>query len=270
MASSEAAPERLTTADLPACLALSDAAGWNQVEADWRVFLNRGAVWGIRLDGEVAASAALLPYPPQTAWISMVLTAEAARGRGFGSRLTAVAAAEAKRRRLFPQLDATGDGERIYGALGFGTLARLTRWRREGANPGGLTPTPDFTLADDLDRAGIGFSRPAMLRHLAGRGPAVGGAGFAALSRDGRMAHHIGPILSASPDRAEAAITAMLSGAMEGRALIVDANDATPGFAAVLERLGFRPARAFRRMALGAAPPPDPARYCAAAGPEFG
>lgn len=270
MASSDAAPERLTAADLPACLALSDLAGWNQIEADWRVFLDCGAVWGIRVDGEVAASAALLPYPPRIAWISMVLTAAAARGRGFGSRLTAVAAAEAKRLGLAPQLDATGDGERIYSALGFEALAGLTRWRREGPNPG-LAPAaaPAPTLADDLDRAGIGFSRPAMLRRLASRGPAVSGAGFAAFSRDGRTAHHIGPILTESPDRVESALAAMLAGA-EGRALIVDANDAAPGVAALLERLEFRPVRAFRRMALGDAPPPDPARYCAAAGPEFG
>ena len=55
-------------------LLLSEEAHWNQNEADWRFFLTRGTVFGIRDgDGRLIATAALLPYTSANAWISMVL-----------------------------------------------------------------------------------------------------------------------------------------------------------------------------------------------------
>ena len=48
--------------DAPAGLVLSTEADWNQNEADWRFFLAKGIVFGVR-DGErLVATAALLPY----------------------------------------------------------------------------------------------------------------------------------------------------------------------------------------------------------------
>ena len=274
MGSSDAAAiERLTADDLADCLALSADAGWNQVAADWRIFLRHGLVWGIRADRRVVATAALLPYPPATAWISMVLTAVAARGRGFATRLMRAAIEESAGRGLVPQLDATPVGQPVYERLGFGPVLRLTRWRREGT--GARQPAaPRETSAGDtmhrLDAQALRFDRPWLLRALAGRGPAAMRADAFALSRDGRTAHQIGPVAARAGTTAEAVTEEVLHALGPEAAVLIDANDARPQFAEFLRARGFRPERPFLRMARGEPPRPDTDVFHAAAGPELG
>lgn len=280
MASSDANPvdhlpvERLTLADLPGCLALSLAAHWNQVEADWLMFFDQGVVWGIRVEGALAASAALLPYPPQTAWISMVLTMPAARGRGFARRLTSVALQDCERRNLVPQLDATPEGERVYRRLGFETLAQLTRWRRPAATEatGGTAgdTQEQIELINSLDETAIGFARRDLLSWLQRRGPASVNEAAYALSRDGRTARQIGPIVGDTWDRTEAALLALQDRLGSADSLIIDALDEAAALAAFLQDQGYEPERPFLRMAKGAPPRFDPMRYLASAGPELG
>ena len=51
--------------DLGAAGALAAEAGWNQVEADWRIFLELGHLMGVDVPGhEVVATAATLPLGP--------------------------------------------------------------------------------------------------------------------------------------------------------------------------------------------------------------
>ena len=65
----------LGVGDAQAGLVLSTEAGWNQNEADWRFFLSKGIVFGLRDGDRLVATAALLPYSAGNAWISMVLKA---------------------------------------------------------------------------------------------------------------------------------------------------------------------------------------------------
>ena len=66
----------LTPSELADAEALVREAGWNQVAADWRIFLELGTVYAARAgDGRVVATAATLPYGGRFAWISMVLVA---------------------------------------------------------------------------------------------------------------------------------------------------------------------------------------------------
>ncbi len=58
---------------IPGCMALSAEAGWNQTPDDWAVFMRRGTVFGLLDGGAPVASGAILPYPNDFAWISMVL-----------------------------------------------------------------------------------------------------------------------------------------------------------------------------------------------------
>ncbi len=268
--------ELLTLADLPDCLALSTQAHWNQTEADWRIFFDQGLVWGMRQGGAVAASAALLPYPPNTAWISMVLTAERARGQGFAGRLATAAMNESARRDLLPQLDATPEGEPIYSQLGFQIVARLKRWRRKPSTwafsraPRCGVPELELNEICRLDAQAIGFARPALLRRLIQRGPAATMEKAFALSRDGRAAHHIGPLVAASQENAQAVLSALLQKLDGARPVIIDACEEAQGLTGFLEAYGFVPERQFRRMARGPAPRSDPAAYLVAAGPEFG
>ena len=79
--------ERLDLRDADGGLRLSRETNWNQTILDWRIFLERGEVFGLRdSDGVVIATAALLPSPPVT-WISMVLVAKSHRRRGIGTAL---------------------------------------------------------------------------------------------------------------------------------------------------------------------------------------
>ena len=277
MASSKRTIEQLTGADLSDCLALSEQAQWNQVASDWQIFLDHGIVWGVRERARVVASAALLPYPPGTAWISMVLTAESARGQGLASDLTRWSMQECARRGLTPQLDATPDGERVYEKLGFLTIARLTRWRKaaQSSEPD-RSALPSLSDADadavvSRDAEGIGFARPALLRRLQQRGPAKVTANAFALSRDGRTAHQIGPLVATTWESAEPVLATLIDALEADRPIIIDANDESWGLASFLEARGYRPERPFSRMAGGpGAPRPDLSRYLAAAGPEFG
>lgn len=90
---------------LAGCLALSQAAHWNQTAADWRLMLEIGRGWGISLaDGTLAASTLILPYGA-FAWISMVLVLPRFRRQGYASRLLGVALADLENRALTPILD---------------------------------------------------------------------------------------------------------------------------------------------------------------------
>src|SRR6516225_9905811 len=76
----------MTAADLALGLRLSEAAGWNQIPADWQRFLD------LQLDGcfvaefdGAAVGTTTTCILGSVAWIAMVLVDEAARGRGVGT-----------------------------------------------------------------------------------------------------------------------------------------------------------------------------------------
>src|SRR5712691_12273111 len=109
------APEELGDA-----AALVREAGWNQVAADWRIFLELGTVYAVRTGaGRVIATAATLPYGGRFAWISMVLVAGEYRRCGLASRLMRRCIDDLGAAQLVPVLDATPAGHEVYRALGF-------------------------------------------------------------------------------------------------------------------------------------------------------
>src|SRR5712672_3616284 len=125
---------RLGAEDARAGLRLSEEAHWNQNEADWRFFLTRGTVFGVRDgDNRLIASAALLPYTSNNAWISMVLVTQNWRRRGLATKLLDACLEAAAKRGLTTWLDATPAGATVYGPLGFKPTLELRRLRL--ANP---------------------------------------------------------------------------------------------------------------------------------------
>jgi GNAT superfamily N-acetyltransferase len=272
MASSEHRIELASEGDLAALDALVEAAGGNQTTADWRLFLDHGQVWCIRdAAGRAVASAALLPYPPATAWISMVLTLPEARGKGHGTRLFAEAVAAAEAAGLSPQLDATPLGRPIYQVAGFRSLVGLHRWRRHGQS-GGDTASGEAEpmAAAAWDQRALGFARPWLIEALLARGPAVVTEMGIALSRQGRKAIQVGPIIAHNDPAALMLLDAMLDKLGSGTEVVIDAVDGRPAFTAALGQAGFTPERPFTRMAKGAVPRGDDALLYAIAGPELG
>src|SRR5262245_63126564 len=86
-------------------------ARWNQVAADWRVFLAHGRVYAlVTAEGRIVATTATLPYGGRFAWISMVLVAGEYRRQGLATQLMRRAKEELASAGLVPALDATPDG----------------------------------------------------------------------------------------------------------------------------------------------------------------
>ncbi|MBV9539291.1 MAG: GNAT family N-acetyltransferase [Acidisphaera sp.] len=264
---------RLDPRDLRDAVALSAEAGWNQTEDDWRVFLARGAVFGIREDRRIVATAASLPYDA-FGFVAMVLTTEARRGRGFATRLLRRAIAALTDAGLVAVLDATPAGRPVYQRQGFLPLHDLTRWRCPVVAACAENARTEDAAAPDLialDAAAFGSRRAFLFNDVLQRlhTAAIVEDDAFVLSRAGRLATHIGPLVA--PDDAHATrLLDRILHRIDGPAIIdVPARHAT--FCAALQARGFAPQRPFTRMALGRdAPFGDPARLFATAGPEFG
>lgn len=266
-------PRPLTEADLPRAAALSALAGWNQTPADWRIFLHDGDT-RVLDDGDpasLAASAAVLRFGRDLAWISMVLVRPDRRRQGLASALMRWAVAELDGVACIA-LDATPDGRQVYRRLGFADVFGFTRWRVDSAPVAGVGVRPlregDWPALLSLDEAAFGAPRAPLLRGFARRLPAAAwiaedGSGFV-LGRDGLRAPGLGPLVAADHATARALLAAARHGV--GAPVLLDLADDAAGVAAGLgERL-----RGFTRMTRGAAPPGDARRLVAMGGPEFG
>ncbi|MBW8269805.1 GNAT family N-acetyltransferase [Caldovatus aquaticus] len=280
----------LAAADLPRAAALSALAGWNQTAADWALFLREGEVRALD-DGDpaaLAATAAILPYGAEVAWIAMVLVRPDRRRQGLATALMrwAVAALAGV---PCVGLDATPAGREVYRRLGFRDAWGFRRWALPAALPRepGVALRPlreaDWPALLALDAAAFGAPRAALLRDFAARLPqaawvapdaADAPRGFI-LGREGLRAPQLGPLLA--PDAATArallaaALAALPPAAPGAPRALADLRDAAAGIAAWCAAHGATAQRPFTRMVLGRTTPPgDPAPLIALAGPEFG
>ena len=282
-------PRRLQASDIAAALRLSQEAGWNQVAADWQIFLDLGEAFGLVAvpEGRLVATAAILPHGDRFAWISMVLVAGDCRRRGFARWLLRHCVTQLLDRRLVPILDATPAGRAVYLGLGFRdcwSMRRLVLPRPipsgepEGAGGPSVRPlrSGDWPALLACDRAAFGDDRAALLRRLADRLPEAAlvaersgrVAGFL-LGRDGRVMTQLGPLMAEDEGTAQA----LLRHAFRALSppLAIDLADRHAGLGRWLVERGFRVERALTRMVHGRSTGfDDPARLFAAAGPELG
>jgi ribosomal protein S18 acetylase RimI-like enzyme/GNAT superfamily N-acetyltransferase len=271
---------RLTEDRISDCVALSAEAGWNQTIEDWALFLRHGIVLGLRTPhGVTVASAAVLPYPDDFAWISMVLVTASRRRERIGTRILEACCAEIARRGLLSMLDATPAGERIYRPLGFEAIFNLSRWQgvaeSRASSPIGIRGMAacDIPLATAIDAAAFGSQRKFLIESLFRRLPQLAfvsedNTGFV-LARPGRMATQIGPLVATSEDAADALLAAAV-GCVNGP-IFLDLVDGRAIMVRHLQRRGFSVQRPFLRMGLKRrAPFGDPTHLFVAAGPEFG
>ncbi|UPK06643.1 GNAT family N-acetyltransferase [Bradyrhizobium sp. 170] len=259
--------------DAQAGLALSTEAGWNQNEADWRFFLSKGAVFGLRDGDRLVASAALLPYSAGNAWISMVLVTTDFRRRGIATKLVDACLDLATRRGLTSWLDATPAGAAVYGPLGFTPTLQLRRLRLQ--KPQGPTVTRPLSAGnlDALaarDGSAMGFDRSTLLSEFSARPGSriVSDDRAMALVRNGRTARHIGPLLADRADQALALADAIVNS--ETGPWLIDAVHSQEEFLNGLVQLGWNIERPFQRMRFGRPTAPPAQLPFAVAGPEFG
>ena len=265
---------QLDQADAADGLKLSSEARWNQNEADWRFFLRKGIVLGMRdKDRRVVATAALLPCTDAEAWLSMVLVTESFRRQGLATRLVDACLTNATGRGLTTWLDATPAGVAVYGRLGFAPTIQLRRLRLENSSAAtDAAPLPAGNLSGLIisDTGAMGFSRRDLLYELAGRpGSRLVSDGDAmTLVRDGRVARHIGPLFADSPARALAMVRDIA--AHEAGPLIIDAVATQGAFLEGLTDSGWSIERPFQRMRFGRASNQPAKLPFAVAGPEYG
>ena len=210
------AKSALSPSELEDAGALIREANWNQLEADWRIFLDLGRLYAAHTDaGRIVATAATLPHGDRFAWISMVLVAGDYRRRGLATRLMRRAMDDLAAAGLVAVLDATPDGRAIYRALGFqdswGFHRLVLRERpRAGETPPasvGVTIRPiadaDWPALCAYDAAAFGAERGTVLARLRGRLLAAelvaernGRIMGFLLGRDGRVAVQAGPLIA--------------------------------------------------------------------------
>ncbi|MCP3408156.1 GNAT family N-acetyltransferase [Bradyrhizobium sp. CCGB01] len=263
---------KLSVEDAIPGLALSTEAHWNQTEEDWRIFLHDGIVFGIRDGARLVATAALLPYSGNNAWISMVLVSGTHRRRGLATRLVDACLETARKNGLTSWLDATPDGAAVYGPLGFTPTLQLRRLRLV-QSARAATPAPSSATLEALrarDRRATGLDRTALLTAFAQRSGSriLSANGAIALVRDGRTARHIGPLFA---DHAAAALTlANAIAQSQGGPLLLDAVASQGAFLEGLTASGWTIERPFQRMRFGPATATAEEMPFAVAGPEFG
>lgn len=282
--------------DIAGGLRLSDAAGWNQIDDDWSIFIEHGhALGACDAAGRLIATTAALPYGAAAGWVSMVLVDPAWRHRGLASALVREAVAFLQARGVSPMLDATGEGAVVYRGLGFAEGMTFDRWQvdqaaasveagrrinrvetntsatgsdivREGdADDGGLIAS--------LDRDAGGLDRKFLIDRMLARPHtrcwiSSDDRGFV-VARRGRRATQVGPLVAAD-GRAAVALLGTALAASAG-SIYIDVPTSRREIAAWLVASGFVRQRSFVRMSLGAARPPEVDAAChALAGPEFG
>lgn len=275
-------------ADIAQALRLSEEAGWNQIAADWRIFLELGEVYGLSIDGEpLIATAAILPHGDRFGWISMVLVTAAHRRRGLARGLLRHCIALLRTRRLVPVLDATPAGRAVYLGLGFEdswTMRRLVLPQSLGASVSadsdGVSVRPldaaDWRAAIPYDGMAFGAERGALLRRLAERLPPAalmaerhGRIAGLLLARNGRVMSQLGPLVAEDDAVARSLLRQALAAVKAP--LAIDLADRHVRLGEWLRRLGFVAERPLTRMVYrGGAAFGDPARLFAIAGPELG
>jgi GNAT superfamily N-acetyltransferase len=274
----------MTADDIPAGLALCAAAGWNQVDPDWRFFLdcaNCGACLAEK-DGRPAGTVAWIRYPGLS-WIAMMLVDPAERGAGIGSQLMR-RALDAVHTDTCVGLDATPFGEPLYRRFGMIAHASFLRTRAliDAAHlapaAGSIRPMlpGDLDVVLARDRTVFGADRAALLRSLAARAPECAWIARPAdhplgycFGRPGRVFHQIGPLIAEDRAIARDLVTACCS-RLDGATVCIDIPAHDAAWTDWLASAGFAAERPFLRMfRAGDAPGGIPALQYAIAGPEF-
>jgi ribosomal protein S18 acetylase RimI-like enzyme len=241
----------LQTSDIPGAMRLKEAAGWNQVEADWARLLDLqpDGCFALEQGGQLAATATALLYGKDLAWIGMVLTGPEFRGRGFARTLMdramrfvdASGVAEAG-------LDATDMGIALYRSFGFEEESVVERW----GLPAGATAFEPVAVDPwkpdpELDLLAFGTDRSTVLASLAScESVAIPGSGYA-MGRAGSKAFYFGPCVAKSGRAADQFLRWFLA-RHPGEPVYWDILRDNTEAIQLAEKHGFQPLRQLTRM----------------------
>ena len=213
--------------DIVAGLRLCRLSQWNQLEEDWRAFLESPDGGGLLAEsgGDVHGTVTFLRYGRPFTWLSMMLVDPEARGRGVGTQLME-AALEALATDTCVRLDATPLGEPLYRRFGFNGEEELGR-AKITALPGvtphatqSISPMIDADLpqAFERDLREFGADRSAILTSFHRRAPQLafvrrdghGLSGYC-FGRPGYLYRQIGPVVADDASTAQALVECCLA-----------------------------------------------------------
>lgn len=261
----------LTTADLPAAVALLEIAGLGGAKANLGRYLatQPGCGW-VAVAGDTLLGIVTVLGQGTAAFVGAMAVHPAHRGAGVGRALLEHGHAVARRAGIATfLLEATPLGEHLYRRLGYEPEHETLILHREGelTSIGARLVDADHGPFTALDRLATGTRRDDMLRILfAERGPGGAVRHRGELVAGGLVVgERLGPVHAIDGDAGRAVIDQL---APACRVVTVPAPN-EPALAA-LERHGFREARRLRRMRLGPPVEMRPAWVWALASPGAG
>jgi predicted N-acetyltransferase YhbS len=274
--------------DIAAGMRLCVAAGWNQLEDDWKVFIESPGSGGVlaEREGRATGSAAFVRYGCESggtlAWIAMMLVDPAERGAGIGGQLLEAALANVKNAEYIG-LDATPLGAPLYRRFGFMSHGAVVRMKatiaaaRFSSTAGRARKMNASDLPEVLrrDRELFGADRGLLLKSLFERAPEcawlltgdTGVRGYA-FGRPGRLHYQLGPVVADDAGIAQELISRCFS-EQDGRSFLIDAPSIDQAWLAWLTSSGFAEERSFERMYLHGHAHRGLERQYAITGPEF-
>ncbi len=276
----------MTHSDIGSGLRLCRAARWNQLEEDWRFFLESPGSGGFvaEQDGAVVGTSAFLRYGADFSWISMMLVDPAMRRGGVGSLLLE-SALEALADEASVRLDATPAGEPLYRKYGFAGEYELLRTkavidpdRFEGQSGLVRTVEPgDLPAIFAMDAEVFGARRDSLLESVYQHAPKLAwvaheGAQLVGycFGRLGYLYTQLGPVVAHDLDTARELVSHALA-AQAGVTVAIDAPQASREWIEWLQSAGFDVERTFLRMYRGQKVSASAANLqFAITGPEFG
>jgi GNAT superfamily N-acetyltransferase len=266
----------LKISDIPAALELSAQAGWNQTADDWGTLIELApqSCLAIEIGGDLAATTTLLCFGQRLAWVGMVLTKAAYRGRGFAKRLLTRALHYADGMGIETvKLDATDQGRPLYEKIGFRIEQPVARWHRPASASATSTAVPSSELSGDdwymADRHAVEVNRSELLDRLSRFGPPLQGPTSFLFTRPGRCATYLGPCVCAEETAARKLIEFAVE-AQPSRDWYWDLLPKNTGAVSIAQHLGFTPTRHLLRMVRGKDLPVKEQLVYAIAGFELG
>ena len=256
--------------DVPLCLELCAEAGWNQTARDWLrlMALAPTGCFGIDAGQRLVATATVVSYGQQLAWIGMVLVRPAHRGQGLARALLQHALDYGRQHKIAClKLDATALGEPVYRKLGFVEECGVERWVRQPGPAVPLKHTARYVFQAAADRHAFGADRSALLWLLEREEAFSTGDGSYALGRPGTSASYFGPCVTASDPSGPTLLACFLASHIH-RPVFWDRFSANAARQGAL--FDFAPVRHLKRMYLGENIAGDPAHQFALAGFELG
>jgi len=280
----------MTDADIALGMRLKAQAGWNQLEADWRRFLQLApdGCFLAEVHGQPAGTAVAVTFGP-VAWVGMVLVDEAQRGKGIGSALMRhiLAHLDADPQVTTVRLDATHLGAPIYRKLGFQDQFELIRMQRAAPTndiprvapnrritPAGLQ---DLDPIHRLDLAATRTDRRPLLDALLREYPDLAWCArdhddavtAYLLARPGSDAVQIGPAIAPDTEAGVALLDHAIAH-LADRPLFLDVPARSAAVLEHLHALGFTEQRRFTRMTRGTTIREHVPHLLASSGPEKG